>query len=140
MVLRRTEGRTRSVQAGVGVTGTETYTHREVDELSGAMLYIGGIHGALGHLLDITAAPADLRLIEFTNHAPSGIVDELLPATVAVIDAVIDRLKAMRGAVESALDTNEELKAYESGDDGIREAFDSLMGELYPEAKNDGLT
>jgi hypothetical protein len=120
---------------------TETYTHQEIDQLSGGLLFIGGIHAALGHVLDVLNNRDDLALVEFLNHAPVGLVEEVLPVSALIIDEVARRLDALRGAVVAAIDSAGERRAVETGSAAVREKFDSIMVSLFSEqATRDGLT
>lgn len=84
---------------------TETYTHRELDELGGALLYVGGLSHTFSHLLDVTADLSDLSLIELVNHAPDGLASEVLAGLVPVIEEVKARLSRVSTAFDSALDS-----------------------------------
>lgn len=85
--------------------GTETYTHTELDELVGATLFVGRLHNAIASVLDVLRYADDPGLIELMNHAPVGMLNEILPATLELIDATIDRLAATAKATESAIDS-----------------------------------
>jgi hypothetical protein len=117
----------------------ETYTHHELDQLGGALLYVGSLHAALGLLLDATKYRRDIALIEYLNHAPVGMVDELLPSTALVIEEARGRLAELAGAVDAALEYKAERAGAEANAEPIRQAFDDLMNTLYPEVKKDGL-
>jgi hypothetical protein len=109
----------------------ESYTHTEIDELGGALLYVGGLSHSLGHILDVTAVPDDLGLIEFVNHAPHGMADAILSGLLPVIAEVRARLGAVEEAFTAAIDGQT---------DQVSESFDALIKALYPEAERDGLS
>jgi hypothetical protein len=117
----------------------ETYTNAELDQLGGSLLYIGSLHAAIGLLLDATKYRRDVALIEYVNHGPVGMVDELLPATALVIAEAQGRLAELAGAVDAALDYKAERAQAEADADPIRQTFDELIGKLYPEKKINGL-
>lgn len=84
---------------------TEQYTHDEVDQLVGSMLYLGRVHNVIATLLDTTRYRSDLALIEFVNHAPVELVEELLPATAMLLAEVHARVVELERAVAAAMDS-----------------------------------
>lgn len=112
---------------------TESYTYNELDEFSGALLFLGGLHTAAGALLDATAGTT--FLVEYLNHLPSSLVEELLPATVLMIDEVLARVVNMRRASVAALEYSRERTA-ENNEQAqrerqeTREKFDRIMRGL----------
>lgn len=123
------------------MTPMETYTHTELDQFGGALLYIGSLHASLGLLLDATRFKRDIALIEYLNYGPVGMVDELLPATAAVIDAAQGRLAELALAVDSALNSKAERVEAESVDAETRQAFEDMMNKVWgDQAQQDGLS
>lgn len=117
-------------QAGSVSNRTDTYTYEESDELAGAWTFTGRISGVLMHLLD-TVRHEDLDLIEFVNHAPTGLVVAVLPELSHVLRESINRLGALDTAIASAIDSL--LVRIAAEQDEIGKAFDSLMEKAFPE-------
>lgn len=137
MVLSDAEGHAESVCSTVGVT---TFTFQELDQLSGAMLYLGRLHQAVAGFLDTTAYRSDTGLIEFLNHAPASMAMELLPATELLLAEVGARVQELRTATSAALDScaerADEGKVSEVTDD----LFAAIMEETFgTEGKKNGL-
>ena len=104
----------------------ESYTIQELDELAGALLWLGRVHGALAAFLDATYDPKDTGLIEYLNHAPVDMVIDLLPTTDLLLAEVAERVGELRTAVGSAAEsaiTRSLASPVETGD----EEFDNVI-------------
>lgn len=107
------------------MTDVESYTTAELDQLGGALLYVGRVHSSVASLLDTTAYQSDLRLIEYLNFAPTSLVLELLPDTGLLLTEAKTRLEQLERAVSAAMDNCAERIA--SGTDETSQAFDNIM-------------
>jgi hypothetical protein len=117
------------------VIETEAYTHAELDEVAGSLLFHGGIQGALSHLLDMTRDANDLELVEFINHAPTGMALPILAATKVAVGEAMHRLLSIARATESALDG---VRARLAEQD--TEQFENIVrAEFGDDAKRNGL-
>lgn len=81
----------------------ESYTERELDQLSGALLLAGGV-GAAGVAL-LEQLRDNEELWEFTNLAPAEVTSALLSVTVQLLAALRQEIDQHGEAISSALDS-----------------------------------
>jgi hypothetical protein len=118
---------------------TETYTYGEVDELGGALLYVGGLHHAIMHILDVTRDESALELFEFVNHSPAGMAATILSTTSLAVAEAMTRLEQIDQATDAALESLASRVLAEQT--SIKDEFDKLIGDAFSdEAKKNGLT
>lgn len=114
----------------------ESYTHTEIDELGGALLWVGGLSHSLGHLLDVTANLRELDLIEYVNHAPDGMAGEILSGLAPVVAEAKARLTVVARAFDAALDSLAERVQAK----WMHSEFGSILAaEFGDQAERDGL-
>lgn len=107
---------------------TETYTAKELDELSGSLLFLGRIHNCIASFLDATAELGDTSLIELVNHAPASMVMEILPATSMLLAEVSARIDELQGATGAAIDScAERVKLAGNDTAATDDAFASII-------------
>lgn len=104
----------------------ETFTVNELDELAGAMLYLGRVHTALATVLDVTRHHDDTGLFEYLNHAPVGLLTELFPGTEVLLTEASNRIHELYEALIAAQDSCAERAATEL----TREVSDDPDGEF----------
>lgn len=119
----------------------DSYTYGEVDQLAGAMLYVGRVHNMLANALDATRYHDDMGLLEYVNHAPTSLVLDLLPTTAMLLAEVKGRIEELQGAVAAAMDFCAERVAANADVPADADAFAKIMHvEFGKKAKKDGLS
>lgn len=110
---------------------SETYTHDELDEFAGGLLYHAGLQTNLRNLLSMTAEAEDYALIEFVNHAPVDCAALLLSTTGLVVSSAIRRLQALAEATDAALASLQARMASEGDGSDVTEVFATMMREAF---------
>jgi hypothetical protein len=98
----------------------ESYTQEETDQLTGALLFVGGTSAAgvalLEQLRDNTA-----ELWEFVNHAPVEVAYSLLAVSAQLLAAVSQEIDGHGEAIASALESLAEREGFRSDDADVIE-------------------
>lgn len=106
----------------------ETYTPKELDELSGSLLFLGRVHNAIASFLDVTQFTKDTELVELLNHAPASMVMEILPATSMLLSEVSARIQELQKATGAAIGScAERVKLAANDEAATDDAFARIM-------------
>jgi hypothetical protein len=117
----------------------ETYTNTELDTLASALLWTGGLHSAMGNLLDVTKYRQDVDLVGCLNFMPTEPAAEILEASIMGLAEIQDRITVILGAFEHALNVCCERIAEEDEASPVSDEFTRIMGaEFGGDAKKNG--
>lgn len=114
---------------------TETFTDVELDSLAGALLWTGGLHAAIGNLLDVTRNRQDVELAQWLNFMPTEPAAEIAEATVLGLEELQSRITILIGAFSHTLDVCAERIMQEQEAAPVSDEFSRIMSAVFSEER-----